>query len=727
MSILGIIRKNSWLLLVVIGLALFAFVFSADTLSIMSNKDANVVGEVNGEKITLSEFNNTINTANAISRGGISARNLQNSAWSFIVERTLYKQQAEELGIERPIASGKQFWDTVEKLLGKGAEKFIENGVFNPDLFNKALETARAQGNSDFVSYYEVAKSEAKNMMINDNYYEMIKEGLLLTDKEVDFGYESQYGKVNIDYVYVPYSTFEGAKDIKITDDEINSYIKLHQNKFDRPESRDLEYALFEVKASGKDKAELNAELTKYIDDFEEDGQNVIGLRNTNDNKGFVEMYSDGKYSEGLVFEEDDFDRSVLDFAKNASLNEVYGPYEAKGDVMAISKLIAKNNVFDSIDISHILISYKGSAVNLPTVTLKKEDAKFKADSLLSIVKSNPSNFGEIAFENSDFEKSREQKGSLGWFKHNNILGQSPEFRDYVLNNGTGSIGLVETPEGYQIIKINEKKSNKIGYQFANVIRSIEASDETKDSVFNLASRVAEEFNGKDISEIDKISDELNVKLIVQNNLAQFKAEQSDFSSLTNSNNSEAVEQITSWAFDDATNIKMAEKFDLANGNYVVSYIANKNEKGLLDATQARSEIEPILKNQKIGDEIIKKIGTAKSLDEVEKVTGQPTKLNNSVQFKLPYITGIGKEEVVVGNVIGQDVGVVSKPIKGNSGVFVVKTVSLDEIIINDQNKESLKKNMKVENTIHVQNGLTEALKKKSDIEDKRADNPSFK
>ncbi len=726
MSILGIIRKNSWLLLVVIGLALFAFVFSADTLSVVKNKNANVVGEVNGEKITLSEFNKTISNVNTMSRGRMSARNLQNNAWSSIVERTLFKQQSEELGIEIPVASGKQFWDAVEQMLGKGGEEFIENGVFNPELFNRALATAKAQGNSNIVSYYELAKSEAKNMMLNDNYTVMIKEGLLLTDKELDFEYENMYGSANIDYVYIPYSTYEGVEDIKITDDEINSYIKLHQSKFDRPESRDLEYAMFDVKASAKDKKELNAELTKYIDDFKEDGQDVTGLKNTTDNKSFVDIYSDGKYSEGLVFEGDNFDQKVLDFAKNASLNEVYGPYETQGDIMAISKLIAKKNVFDSIDISHILVSYEGSAINLPT-TLKKEDAKLKVDSLLAAVRSNPSSFGEIAFENSDFEKSREQKGSLGWFKHNNVLGQSPEFRDYVLNNGSGSIGLVETPEGYQIIKINEKKSNKIGYQFANVIRPIEPSDETKDSVFNLASKVAEEFNGKDINEIDKSSGELNVKLIAQNNLAQFKAEQTDFSSLTNSDNSEAIEKITSWAFDDTTNTKMAEKFDLANGNYVVAYLANKNEKGSLDATQARSEIEPILKNQKIGDKIIKKIGVVKNLNEVEKVTGQAIKSANSVKFANPFISGVGREEVVAGTALGQDAGIVSIPIKGNNGVFVVKTVSLDKATKNDQNIELVKKNIKGENTILVQNVLTEALKKKSEIEDYRADNPSFK
>ncbi len=730
MSILGSIRKNSWLLLVAIGMALLAFVISPDTLSKFNMNDANLVGEINGQKISVREFNEAVNNANLKSQGRLPARNIQNTAWNDIVQQTLFEQQSQELGIETT-SDNKQYWDTVEQLLGQRADQFKQNGVFNVGLFQSQENLARQQGNSQAISFFELIKSEAKKAVVQNNYVGMIQQGVFTTDKDLEFEYDNSRSTANIEYVYVPYASFPGANDVKISDDAITSYIKEHPKKFDREDTRDLQYVVLDVKASAKDKAALKAELTKYINDFTEENpatgveEPVTGLKNTTDNESFVQNYSEGQYTEGLVFDTDNFDKKVLDFAKTATLNDVYGPYET-GDVMAISKLIAKKNVSDSINISHILVSYKGAAVNLPTVTLTKEQAKAKADSLLAVVKANPASFGEVASKSSDFDQSRLQKGNLGWFRHNDVLGQSPEFREYVLNNGTGSIGLVEAPEGFQIIKIDQKKTPKVGYQFANVIRAVEPSKETTDSVFNLSRKIAESFNGQDVATVDKNAGEFKVNLTAQNNLAQFKAEPTDFVSLANSGNSEAIEQITRWAFNDDTAMKTAEAFDLTNGNYVVAYLVNKNGKGLMNASQARSEVEPILKNQAIAKQIVAKIGGAKDLTAVATATGQEVKTANSVNFTNPVIAGVGREDVVAGLAFGQEIGTVSAPVEGKNGVFVVKTLSVNKGPENEQSKNNLKNQLKQRNAYQVLSSVTEALKEKASIEDLRVDNPSF-
>ncbi|MFV0529857.1 MAG: peptidylprolyl isomerase [Flavobacteriales bacterium] len=730
MSILGSIRKNSWLLLVAIGMALLAFVFSPDTFNKFKMGDANLVGEINGQKVSLHEFNDAINHIHLKYQGRLPDRNIQTEAWDNIVQQTLFEQQSEELGIETT-ADNKQYWDTVEKLLGQRADTFKQNGVFNVSLFQSQENLARQQGDSQAISFFELIKSEAKRAITQANYIGMIQQGIFLTDKELEFEYDNTYSTANIEYVYVPYSSFPGANEIKISDEEINAYVKKHSKKFDREETRDLQYALLDVKASTKDKIALNAELKKYINDFTEENpatgvqEHVAGFKNTTDNEAFVQNYSEGQYTEGLVFDTDNFDKNVMDFAKTASINDIYGPYET-GDVIALSKLVAKKNVSDSINISHILISYKGAAVNLPTITLTKEQAKTKADSLLAVVNANPENFGEVALKNSDFDQSRLQKGNLGWFRHNDVLGQSPEFKKYVLNNGTGSIGLVEAPEGFHIIKIEEKKAPQTGYQFANIIREVEPSKETVDSVFNLSRKVAETFNGQDVATVDKKAGDFKLDLTTQNNLAQFKAEPTDFISLANSENKEAIEQITRWAFNENTNTKTAEVFDLTNGNYVVAYLVNKNPKGLMSASQTRSEVEPLLKNQVIAKKIIAKIGGANDLNAVAATTGQEIKTANNVNFANPVISGVGREDIVAGIAFGQKEGIVSSPIEGKNGVFVVKTLAVNKAPENEQNKANLKNRLKQLSTSQTIFSVTEALKAKSSIEDLRVDNPSF-
>lgn len=52
MTLLGQIRKKSWLVVVFIAVALVSFFINPDTVEKMMGNDPNVFGEVNGEKIT---------------------------------------------------------------------------------------------------------------------------------------------------------------------------------------------------------------------------------------------------------------------------------------------------------------------------------------------------------------------------------------------------------------------------------------------------------------------------------------------------------------------------------------------------------------------------------------------------------------------------------------------------------------------------------------------------
>jgi peptidyl-prolyl cis-trans isomerase D len=58
-----------------------------------------------------------------------------------------------------------------------------------------------------------------------------------------------------------------------------------------------------------------------------------------------------------------------------------------------------------------------------------------------------------LAFSNSD-DSSAQQGGDLGYFSQNQMV---KPFNDFVFNS-SGSIGLVETPFGFHIIKVTDKQ-----------------------------------------------------------------------------------------------------------------------------------------------------------------------------------------------------------------------------------------------------------------------------
>jgi len=99
MALIGKIRKNSWLLVLTIGLALAAFImmdmFSGDKSIFGSTQFT--VGEVDGEKVDWNEFNRTEQILYGNSSSDIYSRRA--SLWDYYVEDALVRKEAEKLGL----------------------------------------------------------------------------------------------------------------------------------------------------------------------------------------------------------------------------------------------------------------------------------------------------------------------------------------------------------------------------------------------------------------------------------------------------------------------------------------------------------------------------------------------------------------------------------------------------------------------------------------------------
>lgn len=84
------------------------------------------------------------------------------------------------------------------------------------------------------------------------------------------------------------------------------------------------------------------------------------------------------------------------------------------------------------------------------------EQAKIKAESVLTQVKQNPDDFAKIAEKNSDDKTSAERGGELGFFTKEAMV---PEFSKaaFSMKPNTVSETLVKSPYGYHIIKVTDR------------------------------------------------------------------------------------------------------------------------------------------------------------------------------------------------------------------------------------------------------------------------------
>ena len=130
MAILGEIRKQTWLLIVVIGVAMLAFLagdlFSENSvLKRAFTGDPNEVGNVNGTPITLAEY---VNAQNRMSGQGASMNQVSQQVWNSLVSQKLIKDRAESLGL---MVSDDEVWNFMANRYGmsSGAELKSQVGM----------------------------------------------------------------------------------------------------------------------------------------------------------------------------------------------------------------------------------------------------------------------------------------------------------------------------------------------------------------------------------------------------------------------------------------------------------------------------------------------------------------------------------------------------------------------------------------------------------------------
>ena len=98
MAVLGQIRKRSIFLIIVIGMALFAFVISGVFTSNGGFGANEPIGEINGEEIDYETFNMMVEQAQV--SYGLNVLNAVNLAWEQGIKNQALLQELDKLGID---------------------------------------------------------------------------------------------------------------------------------------------------------------------------------------------------------------------------------------------------------------------------------------------------------------------------------------------------------------------------------------------------------------------------------------------------------------------------------------------------------------------------------------------------------------------------------------------------------------------------------------------------
>ncbi|MEI7488476.1 MAG: SurA N-terminal domain-containing protein [Chryseobacterium sp.] len=658
MAILGQIRSKPWLLMGVIALALLAFLVNPESIDKVFGKNPDVLGKVNGEKITREEYNDQLFVLQQQAERQNQPKNgLEEQAWQLLVQSKLITQQFEKMGFEM---TEDYFWNQIQydQMFAQQKQFFDEKGNFKTQELKKQIEEMKATSPEGYNQWLKTRKSVEYRLMARQ-VFANISTGITTGKKEAEELMRQRDQLADIDFVKVDYTAYLQKTKINVKTEDLANYIKQHPVMFKTEASRNIGVVYFPSQPSAADDAAAQKEINKLFLGGTDASGGKENFQNTTNDSMFVMANSDMPFNNQYL-KPTQLPQAVQGQIATAAVGQTFGPYKEQ-NFFVVSKLVGKKTS-DSTLSRHILMAFKGSPAG-EGVTRSKEQAKKLADSIGAIVKATPAKFTEFLKLSND-PNSAAQGGSLGWTTPETPF--VPEFLTYLANNPKGATGVVETQFGYHIINIEDKKAGSMGYKVANLVKAIKPSDATEADTDKKARRFIQQVQGKSFNDFVNIAKKSNFQF---SNPKQAKRFDGQIQGLGTDKDAE----ILGWAFDKKREKGDTEFFTVeGTGDKIVVYLNGKQEKGLADPESVRDQIETIVKNKLAAKQISDKITAAKatSLDQIAKLFAT-TKQSAQVNLLNPSVAG-SMEPKVAGAAFGVAKGKVSNPVEGGTGVYVL-------------------------------------------------------
>jgi peptidyl-prolyl cis-trans isomerase D len=710
MSIIQQIRdKAAWLVFGLIALSLVGFLLMDAFVGRgrMFGGNSNTVGAVNGEKLDYVAFEKKFTEredqykAQGYSVSDMVQQNIRDGVWKEFVDNEILSRVCKQLGLD---VGDKELNDM---LVGQDAAPDIRRAFTDPKTGQFDAQAAASTINQ-LRTVYKANRKTDKNYEQAQRFFEQGIPQIIqarLMEKYLTLVANSAYVPkwmaekmssdnsqvASIAYVETPYSTIADST-IQVTEAEIEEYVGKHKNQYKQDESRSISYVAFSAAPTSAD----SAATYKMVADLKGE------FATTTDIPTFLSKYgSDGSFDDAYV------SKSKLQVPNKDSImalpkNGVFGVYQEAG-TYRLAKLIDVKTMPDSVRARHILVETVDQRTGQPT--MEDSVGKMKIDSIKNLI-DHGQRFDSLAAKLSDDAGSKAKGGDLGYFAQGTMV---KEFNDFCFTGKTGDKKIVKSQFGYHYIEITDQKGFEPAYKIAYFTKKIDASNETDQN----ASGYANQFAGE--SRNQKAFDENAQK----GNL--LKLQTPDI--LPTDINIQGLgvnRQLVRWVFD-ANLGDVSEPFSVGD-KYVVAVVTQINHEGTMSVAKARPLVEPIIRNQKKAQQIIKKIGTPTNLEAVAAASGEQVRKSDSLGFASPYIPNVGQEGKVVGSAFDKEwVGKpISSAIEGSGGVFYIRVVNVGAKPNYNADIDQLRQSQQQMQQTIMQRQAIESLKSAETITDNR-------
>ena len=249
---------TKWVLYILI----FAFVglmvveWGADYTGLMQRQQT-IVGEVNGEEISLQQFNMALANARANEerRTGMAlddeaVAELRNQVWEQFVQRIVLKDQIEKLGITVTDDDVTSYILNSLTQQYRNDPNFQTNGQFDEQKLRDVLTQPE---NANLLVSMEM---QAKEDLPYAKLFELLTASVVVTEQELRDEFAQANQKAKIEFVGVSVNAFRNDS-LNISEDELKAYYNKHKDDFKVEETRKLKYVSFSKTPTKEDTARV--------------------------------------------------------------------------------------------------------------------------------------------------------------------------------------------------------------------------------------------------------------------------------------------------------------------------------------------------------------------------------------------------------------------------------------------------------------------------------------
>ncbi|MDA0936247.1 MAG: peptidylprolyl isomerase [Bacteroidetes bacterium] len=700
MAVLSQIRQRSVFLILVIGMALFAFIISGvfDGNSAGSGPD-DPIAIVNEEEIELTFYRQLVE--NTERNYNISTMQAVNTVWDQLIRATIFRQEFDRLGID----AGRE---QIEMILMQD-ERIVqdprfqnESGFFDFGIFTNYINQLRIENPQAYDSW-KIQEENIAGLAKENIYYDLIKSSTGFTELEGKNAYHSENDKVNIRFVRLPYDEVSDTI-FKITDADIKEYINDHKENYETDTSRSIRYVIFREEATEEDENQIRADLEKLKDqriaynDVSKLTDTIEGLSTTKNLTEFVEQYSETPF-DSIYKTKGNLVSEYADILFGLNPGDVFGPYK-DGNQLKLSRFLDRKKG-GAIRASHILVTFQGAERANPDISRSKEEAQKLAQDLFRKARRNPDDFAQLATENSD-GPSKTLGGDLGFFQEGTM---TEKFFDFCNRSKIGRIGVVETEFGFHVIKVTDKEDVVLT---ADVSKEIIPSEKTSNEVFQKTTQF--EMESLKIKNLDSVANQYDYELrfvqkvnLLDENLPFLPRQRN----------------LVQWLFDDDTHVGDIKRFSMSNGGYVVAQMSGITPKGSVNIDAVRFEVTQEMLKKSKAEYLVKIHNDKKTLEELIEGTDKEIETASAVTQENTVLAGAGTEPYVIGTAFALNLNQPSKLIKGNTGVYMIEVTS-KEIAEEMESYKAYANALQNEENIRINASIYEALRSSAVIEDNR-------